>query len=358
MGEEETTTYTTPRAGGDAGGVRTRKEEMDGLSPGKLRGLQQIANKKGILTVCALDHRGSLKKALNEKNPDAVSYQDMVQFKLDLCRIVSPVASAVLLDPIYGAAQAIESGALGGQTGLLVSSEMTGYSGESTARTTKLLSGWGVTKIKRMGGSAVKLLIYFRPDIKDVASRQLELVRKLADDCIREDIPLLVESVAYPTADEKMRPEEFSRKKPDLVLEAARQLTALSIDILKSEFPADAGYEKDAGKLQAYCRQLTQASRLPWVLLSAGVSYDEFKKEVEIACKAGASGFMAGRALWQEATRVDSREERLRFFEDHTVVRLKELAGMADAWGTPWYARMGREDGKFPELPEGWFKNY
>jgi tagatose 1,6-diphosphate aldolase len=331
---------------------------MDRLSPGKLRGLQQIADKNGILTVCALDHRGSLQKALNKENPDAVSYEDMVQFKLDLCRIVSPLASAVLLDPIYGAAQAIEAGALSGQTGLLVSTEMTGYSGGSTARITTLLPGWGVKKIKKMGASAVKLLIYFRPDAKEVASKQLDLVKGLADDCIREDIPLLVESVAYPTAAEKTRPDEFSKKKPDLVLEAARQLTVLPIDVLKSEFPGDISYEKDDGKLRTYCRQLTEASRLPWVLLSAGVNYEQFKKEVEMACKGGASGFMAGRALWQEAAPIKSREEKLSFFQNTTVARLKEIAEMADTWGTPWYVRMGHEDGRFTDLAEGWYKNY
>jgi tagatose 1,6-diphosphate aldolase len=330
---------------------------MDRLTIGKLRGLQQIADKKGILTVCAIDHRESLRRALNEKNPKAVSYLDMVQFKLDLCRIISPLASAVLLDPIYGAAQAIEAGALSGRTGLLVSVEETGYSGESTARITKLLP-WGVKKVKRMGASAVKLLIYFRPDIKQVASKQLDLVNRLANDCIREDIPLLVESVSYRTAGETAYPEEFSKKKPDLVLEAARQLTALPIDILKSEFPADINYEKDERRLQAYCQQLTQISRLPWVLLSAGVSYAEFKKEVEIACKAGASGFMAGRALWQEATRANSREKRLAFFENETVARLRELADIADTWCTPWYAKMGYADGQFPDLAEGWYKNY
>ena len=331
---------------------------MDRLSPGKLRGLQQIADRKGILTVCALDHRGSLRKALNKENPDGVSYEDMVQFKLDLCRIVSPLASAVLLDPIYGAAQAIAAGALSGRTGLLVSAEMTGYSGESTARVTTLLPGWGVSKIRRMGASAVKLLIYFRPDVKEVASKQLDLVKELADECIREDIPLLVESVAYPTAAEKSRPEEFSKKKPDLVLEAARQLTVLPIDVLKSEFPGDISYEKDDGKLQTYCRQLTEASRLPWVLLSAGVNYEQFKREVEMASKGGASGFMAGRALWQEGARVSSREERLAFFRETTAARLKEIADMADTWGTPWYVRMGHEDGKFADLAEGWYKNY
>ena len=100
---------------------------MSTLSIGKLRGLQQVADPRGILTVCALDHRGSLRHALNEKNSDAVSYQDMDAFKLDLCQAVAPFASAVILDPIYGAAQAITSGVLPGRIGLLVSIEKTGY---------------------------------------------------------------------------------------------------------------------------------------------------------------------------------------------------------------------------------------
>ncbi len=88
------------------------------ISIGKLRGLQQVADDNGFLTICAIDHRGALKQALNAKNPDAVSYQDMVDFKLDLCRAVTPFVSAVLLDPIYGAGQAIAAGVLPGHIGL------------------------------------------------------------------------------------------------------------------------------------------------------------------------------------------------------------------------------------------------
>jgi tagatose 1,6-diphosphate aldolase len=79
---------------------------------------------------------------------------------------------------------------------------------------------------------------------------------------------------------------------------------------------------------------------------------------VEMACKGGASGFMAGRALWQEAAPIKSREEKLSFFQNTTVARLKEIAEMADTWGTPWYVRMGHEDGRFTDLAEGWYKNY
>jgi tagatose 1,6-diphosphate aldolase len=331
---------------------------MNKLSIGKLRGIQQLADSKGILTVCAIDHRGSLRQALNEKNPDAVSYQDMVDFKLDLCRAVAPFASAILLDPVYGAGQAIISGALPGSTGLLVSVEKTGYSGGSTARITELLPGWSAKKVKRMGASAVKILIYFRPDLQDISQRQLNLVSRLADECTEEDIPLLVESVSYAIAAEKDRPEEFSKRKPKLVIEAARMLTVLPIDILKAEFPADVSYEEDESKLRAYCQDLSRASRLPWVLLSAGADFERFRKEVRIACQNGASGFMAGRALWQEATRIHSREERLKFFRNKTVPRLKELTYVADTYGGPWYKKMASKNRGFALMPEGWYQDY
>jgi tagatose 1,6-diphosphate aldolase len=331
---------------------------MSRLSPGKLRGLQQVANAKGILTVCAIDHRESLRRALNEKNPESVSYRQMVDFKLDLVGVVAPFASAVLLDPIYGAGQAIASGVLSGHTGLLVSTEKTGYSGDSAARITELLPDWSVRKVKKLGASAVKLLLYFRVDLKEIASKQLGLVGKVAKQCIEEDIPLLVESVSYPTAEEEDNPEEFFKKKPELVIEAARILTSLPIDILKSEFPADINYEKDENKLKSYCQELSQVSRLPWVLLSAGTDFEHFRKEVEIACKAGASGFMAGRALWQEAAHISSKEEKLSFFKSQTVSRLKELTQIADKWATPWHVKMGYKDGRFPDLSEGWYRSY
>jgi tagatose 1,6-diphosphate aldolase len=334
------------------------------ISIGKLRGLQQLADSKGIMTMCAIDHRGALKRALNEKNSAAVSYQDIVDFKLDLCQAVAPFASAILLDPEYGAGQAIAAGLLPGPKGLLVSMEKTGYSGDSTARITELLPGWSVRKAKRMGASAVKLLIYFRPDLKDVASKQLDLVARLAAQCIIEDIAFLVEPVSYPI-EEKERinqggtsSKKFAEIKPGLVIETARQITALPIDVLKAEFPADIKFEQDEGKLLGLCQELNQASRLPWVLLSAGVDFNSFQKQVEIACKAGASGFLAGRALWQEGAQIRSREERMNFFQNTAAPRLKKLAEIADSYGKPWYSRLGAENGKFAPLSEGWYRSY
>jgi len=334
------------------------------ISIGKLRGLQQLADSKGIMTMCAIDHRGALKRALDEKNADAVSYQDMVDFKLDLCQAVAPFASAILLDPEYGAGQAITAGLLPGPKGLLISMEKTGYSGNSTARITELLPGWSVKKAKRMGASAVKLLIYFRPDLKDVASKQLDLVARLADQCLEEDIAFLVEPVSYPI-EEKERinrggasSKKFAEIKPGLVIETAKQITALPIDVLKAEFPADIKFEQNEEKLLGLCQELNQASRLPWVLLSAGVDFDSFKKQVDIACKAGASGFLAGRALWQEGAQIRSRDERMNFFKKTAAPRLKKLAEIADSYGKPWYSRLGAENGKFAPVTEGWYQSY
>jgi tagatose 1,6-diphosphate aldolase len=328
------------------------------ISIGKLRGLQQLADTRGIMAMCAIDHRGALKRALNEKNPATVSYQEMVDFKLDLCQAVAPFASAILLDPEYGAGQAIAAGVLPASSGLLVSLEKTGYSGDSTARTTELLPGWSVKKVKKMGASAVKLLIYFRPDLKDVASKQLDLVARLADQCLEEDIAFLVEPLSYPIEEGEASSKKFAEEKPALVIETARQITALPIDVLKAEFPADIKFEQDEGKLLKLCQELNRASRLPWVLLSAGVDFNSFRKQVEIASKAGASGFLAGRALWQEGAQIRSREERMNFFRNTAAPRLRELAQIADKYGNPWYFKLGVENGQFAPPAEGWYLSY
>jgi tagatose 1,6-diphosphate aldolase len=329
---------------------------MSGISIGKLRGLQQIADEKGMLTVCAVDHRGSLRKALAEAWSREITYQDVVDFKLDLCHAVAPSASAVLLDPVFGVAPTIAAGQLPGHVGLLVSLEKTGYTGGSASRVTELLPDWGVAKIKRLGASAVKLLVYYRPDLGEVSARQRDLVARVSEECLVADIPLLVESVSYPVEGETS--EMFSARKPELVIESARQLTELPFDVLKSEFPADIHFERDEAKLAAACKELNAASKLPWALLSAGVNFELFKMEAEIAFSAGASGFLAGRALWQEATPISDRAARREFFNSTVQARLSQLTRLADSYGTPWYAKVGSSDGHFPPIAEGWYQNY
>lgn len=153
-------------------------------------------------------------------------------------------------------------------------------------------------------------------------------------------------------------PKKFDEIKPDLVIETARQITALPIDVLKAEFPANIGVEKNEGKLLRLCQQLNQASRLPWVLLSAGADFDSFRKQVAIVCKAGASGFLAGRALWQEGAQIRSRKDRMSFFRNTAAPRLKELAEIADSYGRPWYFKLGAEQGALAPVAANWYRSY
>jgi len=332
---------------------------MARLSIGKIRGLQQISTPEGIFIICAMDHRGSLKAMIEkEQLDDYVDYQEIVEHKLELCAALAPYASAVLLDPNYGAAQCIAAGVLPGHTGLLVSIEDTGYESKPKGRITTLLNGWSVEKIKRMGASAVKILVYYRPDLTEVADRQLTTIQTVAEKCLKYDIPFLVEPKTYLTKSEDAGTSQFAARKPGLVIESARQITSLPIDVLKAEFPADMKYETDRTKLLQFCRQLDEASQVPWVILSAGVDYETFRTEVEIACQAGASGFLGGRAIWQEAIHFTDKKARVKFLSTTVADRLKELAEIAIKYAVPWYRKLGIVANELAVLPENWYMEY
>lgn len=328
------------------------------LSIGKVRGLQQIATPSGLMVICAMDHRSGLVSMMEGAHHEAPDYADIVQMKLDMCSALGPYSSGILLDPEYGAAQCIASGALRGQTGLLVSIEATGYQKDPTGRLTVLLKDWSVEKIKRMGASAVKMLVYYRPDIKKLAAKQIKVIARVAEDCIKYDIPLLVEPKTYRVEGETMDSAAFARSLPQMVIETARQITALPIDVLKAEFPADLKYEQDSDRLAAYCRELDQASSVPWVILSAGVDFDTFKQEVTIACQAGASGFLGGRAIWQEATEIDSKDSRVSFLSGIAVKRMQELAEIAGRYARPWYSKFGLSEQNLADTGADWYRGY
>lgn len=330
---------------------------MKRLSIGKIRGLQQIANSGGIFTICAMDHRGSLRSMIDER-PREVSYEEMVERKLELCSSLAKYASAVLLDPIFGAAQCIARGVLPNDTGLLVSIEASGYSGGKEHRLTRLLDGWSVEKIKRMGASAVKILVYYRPDLEQLAGQQLDTVNKVAEECIKYDLPFLVEPKSYPVGEEISNPQGFAILKEQLVIKTAEAITALPIDVLKAEFPADLHYKKDRAELISLCRTLDKSSQVPWVILSAGVEFELFCQQVEIACQAGASGFVGGRAIWQEAMHIDDARDRVRYLSTVGADRLKRLSEIANKYAMPWYKKFGVTSRELAHISENWYEEY
>ena len=314
---------------------------MKPISIGKLRGLQQISSKRGTITALALDHRQNLRKA----NPAFVEDAELSRFKLDVTRTLAHRSTAVLLDPEVSAAQAIASRAIP-NVGLVVAVESTGYTGDATARQAQIIPGWSVEKAKRMGASAIKLLVYYHPDsptAKDIE----DFTAKVAEDCIKHDLALMLEPLSYSLDENK---KLSSDEKRYVVVETAKRLTPLNVDILKAEFPL--GVDETDSKVWAEaCAEISSASTVPWILLSAAVDYEVFLQQVVVACNAGASGIAVGRAVWKEAV-VMSDDDRLNFLRTTAKYRLSRLTSLCHALAKPY------TDFYQADVPFDWYKTY
>jgi tagatose 1,6-diphosphate aldolase len=218
-----------------------------------------------------------------------------------------------------------------------------------------LIQGWSLAKAKRMGASASKLLVYYNPTIPSVARIQEDFVRSLADQAKELDLPLLLEPMSYsPIPDIPKKSKEFAQLRPQIVLDTVINLGKLGVDLLKLEFPCDVNFESDESVWFDACRQITNKAPVPWVLLSAGVNFDIFKKQLIVACKAGASGFVAGRAIWKEAAGMGT-DDRKNFLKDTGAMRIRELAAVVSEYAKPWKEKL-RE--KFIEIDRYWLKEY
>jgi tagatose-1,6-bisphosphate aldolase len=311
------------------------------LTLSKYRSFQQTASLRGTFTFLALDHRQNLRRA----NPRFQDQAELSRFKLDVTRELAPYATAVLLDPEVSAAQAIAAGALPGERGLVVALESTGYTGEATARRSQILPGWSVEKAKRMGVQMVKLLVYYHPDSPTAAEIE-DFTAAVAAECQRYDLALMLEPLSYPLQGEKLSADEKRR----VVIETARRLTVLpGVDLLKAEFPLPP--DAPPAEWSAACADLNAASRVPWIVLSAAVSFDLYLQQVIAACQAGASGVAVGRAVWQEAVHLDG-QARLDFLRTTARDRLIRLNALTQALARPW------TDTCTTEAPFDWYKNY
>lgn len=311
------------------------------MSLGKVRRLQQCADDGGRFTMLAADQRRNLRRALRPDDPGSTTAEELTEFKVELIRSLSGDVSAVLLDPEFGAAQAIASGALSGSSGLIVALESTGYARSPHDRRSEILPGWSPAKAEALGASAAKLLVYFHPDAAG-AQAQADLVARTADSCAEVDLPLIVEPLSFSQTDEPLNSAEKTR----VVVETAKVLGAIDgVDLLKMEFPATPDAE---GSWKTACIELNVASPVPWVLLSAGVDFDTFLRQAEVACDAGASGVLAGRAVWKESV-VMPIGERREFYATIGAERLAKLASVVKTHAVPW------RESTDVVIPQGWY---
>jgi tagatose-1,6-bisphosphate aldolase len=277
-----------------------------------------------------------------------MDYTVFADFKGALAKALSPAASAILVDPEFGLGESIREGQLAPRTGLIVSLEETGYGGSGHDRLSRLLVGWTVEKAVRIGADAVKLLVYYHPKAAN-APAQRELVMQVAENCQQLEMPLFLETLSFPPEDGSIL---SSDQKRDAVIETAHQLSSLGADVLKAEFPIDTVGQPDESVWESACRELTAASTVPWVLLSAGVSFEGFLQQTAVACAAGASGVMAGRAIWAESTRLQGAD-RDRFLETIAVDRLGAVEQTVEEAATPWPDLVEAQP-----VEERWFATY
>jgi len=260
---------------------------------------------------------------------------------------VADLGTAVLLDPEFSAAQAVVAGAIPGNVGLVVALESTGYGGGPAARKSQVLPGWSVEKAKRMGADAVKLLVYYHPDAP-TASEIEAFIRQIAEECRQHDLCLMLEPLSYSLdATKKLS----SAEKLSVVTGTARRLTILGVDVLKAEFPLEIAEDPDENHWAAACAEISAASPVPWIVLSAAVDYATYIRQVEIACRLGASGSAVGRAVWQEAVTMRG-QERLDFLRTTGRQRLSRLTALCSEQGKPV------SDFYTADVPFDWYITY
>jgi tagatose 1,6-diphosphate aldolase len=315
------------------------------LTPGKLRGLQRISNPNGTLTMVATDQNssmiGMIKDALKRKGESREpTYDEIVEAKVTLTRALAPHCSALLTDAYYGAWNVVASFSVPRETGILIRVEKSG--GEKNKKGAPLGAvepGWGVEKIKRFGADAVKLLAQYEPTEPDSAEHQFAFIQEIYEECQRHDILFLLETVAFPFGSEKKDSPSFLDRKAETVIESARQLSRFC-DVYKAEFP---GYlnRTSEQQIETNLKELDRACERPWVLLSAGVDFPDYKRQVEMAVRCGASGVLGGRAFWKEFFTHDTPQAREQFAQTECVDRVKQIHRIVSTQAKPWFARYG-----------------
>src|SRR5215813_7276242 len=290
-------------------------------TPGKYRHLAQCSSPAGHFNILAIDHRGNLLSSLQEHSPKPVTEAEFIDFKRQVMRHLLPWSTAVLTDPEFGFGPGIADGTLLGQVGLLSPLEVTDYTDHPSRRVTNMIEEWSVGKIKRIGGSGVKLLLYYHPEAAN-AEGQREIVASVSEECDRFDIPFFLEPITYSLDTTKPLPNAELRQ---IVIEDAGTFSRMGIDVLKTEFPLNVAQEGDESVWATALKELDAACAVPWALLSAGTSYEIFRRQVEQACRAGASGVIAGRAIWSEAIGLQG-EARETFLATTARQRMEELS--------------------------------
>jgi tagatose 1,6-diphosphate aldolase len=328
------------------------------ITPGKQKGMKAVSDSRGVIAAAAMDQRGSLKSAIaKEKGIDKkdVAAEMLEEFKTIVVRVLTPHASAILLDPEYGlpATRARASNA-----GLLLAYENSGYDNTRPGRLPDLLDVWSVRRLVAAGADCIKILLYYTPfDPAPINEIKHAWVERIGAECSAADVPFFLEFVGYEEGkDEKTI--EYARKKPEIVARSMEEFSEpqYGVDVLKVEVPVNMAYvagSKSCKGESAYTRDQAKelfrraaaVAKKPFIYLSAGVSNEVFTESLELAAEAGVnfSGVLCGRATWKDGIPVYAKHgpKALEdWLEDQGVKNINNVNGRLKA-AKPWFSFYG-----------------
>jgi tagatose 1,6-diphosphate aldolase len=329
------------------------------LSEGKLRHIKALSNDKGVIAAAAMDQRGSLQKSIAAaKGVDvkAVTPEMLSEFKTAVTKILTPRATAILLDPEYGldAAKARSKNA-----GLLLAYEETGYDNTQPGRLPDLLPHVSVKRIVDWGADAVKILIYYTPfDEEYINDIKHAFVERIGAECEYYQIPFFLEFVGYDHKGGDEKGLEYAKIKPEIVMGAMKEFSkpVYNVDVLKVEVPINAEYVEGSSIYKgqkAYSleeakdlfRKAADIATKPFIYLSAGVGNAQFTESLRLAAEAGTdySGVLCGRATWKDAIPVYAKQG-VKALEDWLSDQgVKNINAVNDAIkpAKPWFEKAG-----------------
>lgn len=283
------------------------------LTAGKTKAMKNLMSEDGIIAALAIDQRGALKKMMKALDFEPKA-GDIERFKELVSEELTPYASSILLDPEYGLPA---SKVRAENSGLLIAYEKTGYDATVPGRLPDLLSVWSAKRIKEQGSDAVKFLLYYDVDEdKEINEQKHAFVERIGSECAAEEMPFYLELLSYDANNADNGSKEFAKVKPHKVIEMMKEFSKprYQVDVLKVEVPVNMKYvegfaegeivytKEEAAK---YFKEQSEATNLPFIFLSAGVSASLFQDTLRFAHEAGSTfnGVLCGRATWAEGVK-------------------------------------------------------
>jgi tagatose 1,6-diphosphate aldolase len=329
------------------------------LSEGKIRHMQALSNKNGVIAAAAMDQRGSLQKSIASARgipADQVKPEMMTEFKVAVTKILTPHASAILLDPEYGipAAKVRSSNA-----GLLLAYEESGYDNTKPGRLPDLLPHVSGKRIADWGANAVKILLYYSPfDDAQVNDIKHAFIERIGAECEALEIPFFCEFVGYDPKGGDEKGLDYAKIKPQVVIKSMQEFSKpqYKIDVLKVEVPINAHFVEGSSVYKgqkAYSRQealqhfrrAADVATKPFIYLSAGVGNAQFVEELSMAAEAGTdySGVLCGRATWKDGMPIYAKQgvKALEDWLSTEGVKNINAVNAAIKPAKPWYVKAG-----------------